>query len=308
MKMLREYPAKIMLVGEYAVILGGSALTIPFPGFRAIIRSVKDIPPGKEKQAEQSLEYLKLIYDYIRNIPADSFHASPDLEGLAENLHSTWLDLDIPIGFGLGSSGTVSAAIYDLYFPGVDTLSLQQKKEDLALIESFFHGKSSGVDALSCHAGVPLRFRGSGSIEKPDFNPARLPGDYRFFLLNSGERFETGPLVKHFLKQMEDPGFKQAMEEEYLPLNQLLLEALLGERDADPAMLVKMLSDFQLKHFRKMIPEKALDLWIEGLVSNEYYMKLNGSGGGMMLGITHESFRESLEDRWEKKLLWIGQD
>lgn len=305
MKKLLEYPAKVMLVGEYAVILGGSALTIPFPRFRAIVRPVKDIPSGKEKQAQQSFEYLGLIYDYIRDIPPGRFHASPDLEYFAANLKKHWLDLDIPIGFGLGSSGTVSAAIYDLYFRGADALSLKHKKEDLALIESFFHGKSSGVDALSCHAGVALRFESSGNIDTPDFNPARLPGDYRFFLLNSGERYDTGPLVRHFLSQMEDSRFKQAMEEEYLPLNQFLLEALLGERETDPATMLKWVSDFQLKHFRKMIPDKALDLWIEGLVSNEYYMKLNGSGGGMMLGITHESFRESLEDRWEKQVLWI---
>jgi mevalonate kinase len=306
MKQMREYPAKIMLVGEYAVILGGSALTIPFPAFRAIIRSVDDIPPGKEKLLQQSLAYLRKIHEYLEGIPAGKFHASPDLEHFAKNLHSRWLDLNIPIGYGLGSSGTVSAAVYDLYFQGVDALSLQQKKEDLALIESFFHGKSSGVDALSCHAAVALHFHGSGEIEKPDFNPSDIAGNYRFFLLNSGERFDTGPLVKHFLGLMKDEGFKHAMEEDYLGLNQLLLDALLGKRDADAGMLVRMLSDFQLRHFRKMIPEKAVDLWIEGLVTNEYYMKLNGSGGGMMLGITHETSRESLEDRWADKLLWIG--
>jgi len=306
MKKPHEYPAKVMLVGEYAVILGGSALTIPFTGFRALVRPVEDIPPGKEKQAQQSFEYLEKIYEYLQDIPPGNFHASPDLENFAAKRQKHWLDLDIPIGFGLGSSGTVSAAIYDLYFPGVDKLSLKQKKEDLALIESFFHGKSSGVDALTCHTGVALRFKSSGSIETPDFNPASLPGAYRFFLLNSEERFDTGPLVKHFLSQMEDPGFKQVMEEEYLPLNQLLLEALLREREADPAMMLKWVSDFQLKHFRQMIPDNAVDLWIEGLVSNEYYIKLNGSGGGMMLGITHESFMESLEERWEKKLLWIA--
>ena len=107
---------------------------------------------------------------------------------------------------------------------------------------------------------------------------------------------------------MKDAGFKRAIEEDYLPLNQLLIESLLGEREADPAMLVKLLSDFQLRFFRNMIPEKAIELWIEGLVSDEYYLKLNGSGGGFMLGITHESFMESLDERWGDKLHWIGQD
>lgn len=302
------YPSKIMLVGEYAVIVGGSALTIPFHKFHARIRSTRDIPPQKEKEAQQSLEYLHLLWDYIHKLPAESFHAPPDLDRFARNLRSYWLDLNIPVGFGLGSSGAVSAAIYEQFFPGSDRLSLQQQKEDLAAIESYFHGKSSGVDALTCHAGTALRFHPSGKIEKVKFNPADIPGDYCFFLLNSGERFDTGPLVKHFLSQMKDPGFKRSIMEEYLSLNELLIESVLGEQKADPALLVKLLSDFQLKHFRKMIPDKVLELWIDGQASDEYYLKLNGSGGGFMLGITHHSYRESLDERWGENLHWIGPD
>jgi mevalonate kinase len=294
-------------VGEYAAIVGGSALTIPFRQFSARIRSVQDIPTGKEKEVQRSLENIKYLYDYIQSIPATSFHAPPDLDRFSENLHTYWLDHNIPIGYGLGSSGAVSAAIYDLFFPGSDTLTLQQQKEDLAVIESCFHGKSSGVDALTCHAGAALRFYPSGSIEKVQINFTKIPGDYRFFLLNSGKRFDTGPLVAHFLEQMKDPVFNRSMEEEYLPLNQLLIETLLNEREADPAMLVKLLSDFQLQFFRKMIPDHAIDLWIEGQVSNEYYLKLNGSGGGFMLGITHQSCKEGLDERWGEDLLWIDQ-
>jgi len=301
-----EYPSKIMLVGEYGVIVGGSALTIPFHKFSARIRSVNDVPAGKKEEVQQSVEYLKRLYDYIRVIPAGSFHAPPDLDFFSDNLHSYWLDHNIPIGYGLGSSGAVSAAVYDMFFPGSDTLALQQQKDDLALIESYFHGRSSGVDALTCHAGSALRFHSSGSVERIRLNLKALPGDYRFFLLNSGKRVDTGPLVGYFLERMKDPGFGRSIEEEYLPLNQKLIETLLGEREADPAMLVRLLSDFQLQFFRKMIPESVVDLWIEGQVSNDYYLKLSGSGGGLMLGITHRSFREALDERWGSKLHWIG--
>jgi hypothetical protein len=60
-----------------------------------------------------------------------------------------------------------------------------------------------------------------------------------------------------------------------------------------------------MEHFRKMIPEHVLDLWIEGQVSNEYYLKLNGSGGGFMLGLTHQSSMEVLEERLGKELVWV---
>jgi mevalonate kinase len=227
------------------------------------------------------------------------------MDKFAENLQNYWLDLNIPIGFGLGSSGAVSAAIYDLFFPASHTLGLQEQKEDLAFIESYFHGKSSGVDALTCHSRAALRFQATGGIEKVVFDPLKLPGGYRFFLLDSGEKFDTGPLVKHFLIQLKNPGFKRSIEEEYLPLNEKLIETLLGEREADPGLLVRLLSDYQFNHFSKMIPEKMLDVWIEGQVSNEYYLKLNGSGGGFMLGITHHTSMEVLEERWGKELIWV---
>jgi len=80
MKKHPTYPSKIMLVGEYGVVVGGSALTIPFHKFQAKIRPVSDLPPGKEKDAEQSLQYIKLLYNYIEKLPIASFHAPPDID------------------------------------------------------------------------------------------------------------------------------------------------------------------------------------------------------------------------------------
>jgi len=304
--MRSEYPSKIMLAGEYGVVAGGSALSIPFYKYKARIRSLSDVPRDKKEEASSSLEYIGYLYDYIRNRGTGAFHAPPDLDLFGRSLDTYWLELSIPIGYGLGSSGAVSAAIYDLFFPKSTTLTLKQQKEDLASIESYFHGKSSGVDALTCHADTPLRFGENGSIESVGFDPEKIKGGYRFFLLDSGERFDTGPLVQHFLTWMKDPGFEQSIREQYLPMNQKLIESLLGERDADPGLLVRLISDFQMEHFRRMIPDKMLDVWIDGQVSNEYYLKLNGSGGGFMLGLTHESSMRSLEERWAKDLVWVS--
>ena len=111
--------------------------------------------------------------------------------------------------------------------------------------------------------------------------------------------------MKYFLEQMDISGYASSIRYEFLVINQKLIEILLGEREADPALLFRAISDFQFTHFRKMIPESVVDAWLEGQISNEYYLKLNGSGGGFMLGITHESSKESLEDRWKEKLIWI---
>jgi len=299
-------PSKVMLAGEYGVVTGGSALTIPFPYFYAQVLTTDQVPEEKKKEASQSLRYLHRLFEYIAAQPASSFHASPDLVHFRQNLKRYWLDMTIPTGYGLGSSGAVSAAVYDLFFPDAGPLPLEHQKEDLARIESFFHGKSSGVDALTCYRNASLWFTEEGSIHPAEFDPARIPGGYRFFLLDSGVKYNTGPLVKRYLEQLKDPAFETMIREEYLMLNRKLIEALLGKRQADPAMLVRMISEFQWHHFQPMIPPSVQDLWIDGQVSNEYYLKLNGSGGGFMLGITHTDSMEALEERWNTALIWIA--
>ncbi|MCK5637881.1 MAG: mevalonate kinase, partial [Flavobacteriaceae bacterium] len=52
---------------------------------------------------------------------------------------------------------------------------------------------------------------------------------------------------------------------------------------------VKNLSRVVLKHFKPMIPNSFHQLWQEGLETNDYYLKLCGSGGGgYILGFTQD--------------------
>ena len=131
--------------------------------------------------AKKSQEYLEGLFLYISGLPPKSFQVRPDLDFFSANLKKYWLEMNIPTGYGLGSSGAVSAAVYDLFFPGVAKLTLEQQKEDLAAIESFFHGKSSGVDALTCHARTPLYFKENGEILRSTINPSEDPGRLPFF-------------------------------------------------------------------------------------------------------------------------------
>jgi len=62
-------------------------------------------------------------------------------EGLA-------FESNIPIGFGLGSSGALSAGVYDSFCLAKANDNLELTKKHLAQIESYFHGSSSGTDPL----------------------------------------------------------------------------------------------------------------------------------------------------------------
>lgn len=305
MKAEMNYPAKVMLAGEYGVLMGGSALTFPLHSYYARVKERAHIPEGKEDEASRSEQNLQELSAYIGKLPEDTFHVPPDRNLLAARTAGYWLETNIPVGGGLGSSGAVSAALYDCFFPGARELPLQKQREDLAVIESYFHGKSSGVDALTCFTGQSLYFSMDGSVRKVGFDPAGIPGGYRFFLVDSGERIASAPLVQHFLLEMKASSFASSIRNEYLMITQKLIETLLGEREADPGMLVRVLSDYQYTHFRKMIPPVMLDAWIEGQVTGEYLLKLIGSGGGFLLGITHHSNMEVMESRWKEQLIWI---
>ncbi|MEN8156671.1 MAG: hypothetical protein ABFS10_06960 [Bacteroidota bacterium] len=168
------------------------------------------------------------------------------------------------------------------------------------------YGLLAGGSALSWQAGETNHFMADGTIQKVDFQPSNIQGGYRFFLLDTGERFDTETLEKQFISQMEDKDFASSVRNEYMVINQKLIEVLLETREADPALLVRAISDFQFTHFRKMIPDTALDPWIEGQVSNDYYLKLSGPGSGFMLGIAHGNMKDSLEERWGELISWIG--
>ena len=300
-----RYYAKVMLVGEYSAILKGDALTVPLTSFSTRLGTIDQAPD--EQRAFKSLEYLRNLYQYMKSLPVNSFYGKAQIGDFEKMIRSGYyLESDIPLGYGIGSSGSVSAFIYDQLFEGKEKLTLQQMRKDLSTIESYFHGRSSGVDALSCYLGKPLLFSAGNAIEPIPFDPSRIPGGYRFFLVDSGIRLETGPLVRWFMDELRREEFRKVVENQYLSLNRKLIDALLERREADPAMILRAISDLQYKHFRRMIPDSMSDAWLNGQVTNTYYLKLNGSGGGYMLGIAHHTAIEQVEETLGKeKLVWI---
>jgi len=297
---------KIMLAGEYGVIAGGAGLTIPLKKFTASLDFQQNEDLSSPETAFSSAS-LYSLFGYLEKINPASFHSVYDPSAFRKALkQGAWIRSDIPAGYGAGSSGAVSALVYHHFFTDNESLTLAEQKSDLARIESFFHGKSSGVDALSCYRGVPLHFQPEGEIEEVDLKMDNLPGEYLFFLYDSGIIMETAPLVSWFLEQMEQSYFATPVKYDYLHMVKLFISALLRNKEADPAMLFRAVSDFQYTHFHRMIPEKIRDHWIEGQISNDYYLKLCGSGGGFILGIVYEGLKDSIIERFgSKRLIWL---
>ena len=108
-----------------------------------------------------------------------------------------YFDSSIPQGYGIGSSGALVASIYDQYAEDKITIlenltrdKLLNLKAIFSLMESFFHGKSSGLDPLNSYLSLPILINSKTNIE-PAGIPSQKEGKGAVFLLDS-EQVEIG--------------------------------------------------------------------------------------------------------------------
>lgn len=206
-----------------------------------------------------------------------------------------YFESSIPEGYGLGSSGALIAALYHRYAKNgkgssrssASKSDITQLKSDLSVLESWFHGTSSGIDPLICYMQHPLLIKENQTIRPIDIPRYELISDDAIFLINSGKAIKTAPLVDQFMKDCEDSSFKDSIINEYIPLNNSCIQSLI-DADIDKfTQDVQALSEFQVNYFINMIPPSLLDEWKEGLDTGEFVLKLCGSGGGgFILGFT----------------------
>ena len=270
----------MLLFGEYSLISGSRALTLPFVSYGAALV----IPANTHSLSlpmKESNRQLGLFCDYLETLVSDpgtsadplllSFNLAQFRSDLSRGL---WLKSNIPSGYGLGSSGALVACIYNRYFDQTSDLALL--KNLFSRMESFFHGRSSGIDPLSCHAGQPLLFNENAGIHNVQF-PLTTP---RVYLADTGLTGKTGPLVGMFLEKLKDRWFSEKIKQEYIPSNDACIQALLSGFRDDFRESVFELSRMQYELFRHLIPEAFRDFWQQGYLSSRYAVKLCGSGGG----------------------------
>lgn len=297
------FPGKILLFGEYSLLHGSAALTLPFSKHHvkllfpdtSLSESENRIAKNSTRQLQSFLDYLKDAKDVI----GTDFAFDRMQEALTAGLY---LWSNIPSGYGLGSSGALVAAIYHFYgekHPD-DTLAvksttrpissekLDELKTIFARMESFFHGSSSGLDPLSSYVNKPLLVDHQQKTSVVTQQLKSFNEDGGFFLLDTHKPRNTKHLVKIFYKKCQESGFINMLYQDYIPLNNACIDAVINKSTALPE-LIHRLSDLQLKHFKEMIPEEFLLSWAQGLSTGKYTLKLCGAGGGgFLLGYTDD--------------------
>ena len=269
---MSKFNSKILLFGEYGIIKGSKGLAIPFSPFCG------ELILGDKGHVSSLSEFVA----YIKR--STILKQELDLKQLENDLNSGLeFNSNIPQGFGLGSSGALCAALFDRYSSkferGQDLNSdtLKYIQELMSIMESFFHGTSSGLDPLISYVDKPIVIEDDDTIsliKKPD-----LSNFGNFYLLDTKIQRKTSPLVHQFLKDCSDERYFLGIKK-YMNLTNSIIDSLNQNDDKNFIDNYKEISRLQYLYFDNMIPKTLKDIWLTGLESKKYFLKLCGAGGG----------------------------
>lgn len=274
--------SKILLFGEYGIIKDSKGLSIPFNYFKGGLK-VGDFENENQKFSNQNLKKFRNYLLKINNDIVKFDHQKFD----KDLVNGMYFDSSIPQGYGVGSSGAIVAAIYDRYaFNKITVLENLTKQKILVLknifseMESFFHGKSSGLDPLNSYLSLPILIHSKDEVETTGIPSQDSIGKGAVFLLDSGKSSDTAPMVEIFFKLMENKRYKRMINDEFIKITDSCVEDFLNANFNSLFKNIKILSQVVLKNFKPMIPKDFHNVWAKGIESDEYFLKLCGSGGG----------------------------
>ncbi len=296
--------SKILLFGEYGIIKDSKGLSIPYNFYNGALK----IDEHKTVSTHKSNANLKRFAAYLSKLQDEQPDlVTFDLEALNTDVaKGLYFDSSIPQGYGVGSSGALVAAVYSQYVSDKITVlenltreKLLTLKEIFAAMESFFHGKSSGLDPLNSYLSLPILINSKNNIEPAGIPSQTAQGKGGVFLLDSGITGETAPMVQIFMENMKQEGFRKMLKDQFVKQTDACVEDFLKGDVSSLFGNIKTLSKVVLDNFKPMIPKQFHTLWKKGIDTNSYYLKLCGSGGGgYMLGFTQdlETAQKALKD------------
>jgi len=286
--------SKILLFGEYGIIKDSKGLSIPYNFYNGALKIDSDLSEVQQK----SNNNLKRFANYLAELQTSNPNLVQfNLEELTKDIEvGMYFDSSIPQGYGVGSSGALVAAIYDKYAKNKITVlenlsreKLLKLKEIFGQMESFFHGKSSGLDPLNSYLSLPILINSKDNIEAAGIPSQSKEGKGAVFLLDSGMVGETAPLVNLFMENLKQEGFRKMLKDKFVKHTDACVEDFMKGDVKSLFSNIKQLSHVVLDNFKPMIPKQFHNLWKEGIDTGAYYLKLCGSGGGgYILGFTED--------------------
>jgi len=267
--MQKKYPSKLMLFGEYAVIAGGEGLAVPYPAYTAMWMI----------NTESVSTYKPHLIKFCNWLFENGFETQLNVNSFSYDLqHGLDLVSNVPIGYGVGSSGVVVAAVFDKYAIQIpDTLATL--KMELAAMENYFHATSSGLDPLVCYLNKAIHVHPQGiNIIESNFELKKL----KLNLIDCGASRSTQQMVTAFNNCMLNANFADTIQQ-YIQISNDCIASWLAADEDGLIMQLQKLSALQYNNFEFAIPAHMRERWHAGLTSGKEFIKLCGAGGGGFL-------------------------
>ncbi len=282
-----DFPGKILLFGEYGILLNSMALSLPYHRYSGRFSFAGTSDNLQQQKVTGSVDELSRLYRYLESLK-NRFNFL-DLERFELDLKKgLYFDSSIPVGSGLGSSGALTAALYSRYLINPDGNLPAEARKHLSSIETCFHGQSSGIDPITSFLKKPVLLENlTATCKTADLS--RFLETYTLYLVNTRFMAKTSELVGKFMADYQHPIYRKTIDKQYIPLIAQTIGALLSGDNHLFELSMKSYSLFQLTHFGKMIPEEMKIHFKHGIDRDDFYLKLCGSGGGgYMLAITRD--------------------
>ena len=202
---------KAILIGEHAAVYGYPALSLPLHDVGVTIEINRDAKPLDWNSAwEVWVRGQEIDLPLVARERLSLSLALAVKECWAEDLEVQFVPCgirirsEIPLGAGMGGSAAISAALTRL----LDNIAgVPRPLSDLArianLIDGFFHGNASGLDAATVVASNAIEFvRGKGTCALENARP------FYVVLIDSQERAHTSDMVSLVAQNREkDPTY-----------------------------------------------------------------------------------------------------
>lgn len=185
--------AKIILMGEHAVVYDAYAIAIPFLTTKMVVTLTKgentiksELYQGNLDQAPKLLAGFVELFETLKAKHQDT------------NTYHVEVQSEIPMQRGMGSSAALSNALIDAYYAyHHQTISFAEKFELSMIAETINHGRPSGIDSLTTMSTLPVYFK-----KGPHYEHIAMACDGYLVVVDSGIQGETLEAVQHVANQM----------------------------------------------------------------------------------------------------------
>ncbi len=293
-------PAKVILLGEHAVVYGFPAIAVPVSSLR-VFAEVKpnphpdrelritgaglelySVPSSVSEQADDALAYTVRLFTQMMSVPPPNVTIT--------------IDSHIPIAGGLGSGAAVTAALGRALALASDISLPDHLLNDLVYeVEKMHHGTPSGIDNTVIVYERPIYFTRSAG-----YDLLTIGTPFLLLIADTGEKSLTRTAVADVRRLRE--ASPNRTEKVLSAIGDLVTQARQAIESGDPQKLGSLMTENHELLCELTVSSQQLDILVKAArQAGAWGAKLSGGGrGGNMIALVpfdlEDAVRQALYD------------